>query len=255
MDWSREFRFVFAEHDHWKLAMVAAAAFFGGLASAGVVVRAHLHGLMRFPLWVMSALMRFLWAFPNYFAIFLLIFLFNSGAMCVYMLTGILPVLPHIVCFMTGMNIGIVVLAGSVAAGQRLAESAGGGAVPPEGSGAAGVPAGSTAGGGCFRVVCFLIVVLLELPAFWFAIAMGTSIGRWWHDADPGGALGAAVLERLRAYAAVIVPILAVSGAVESVGVLAGLKEMKPTGGGFPRADSPEPNGSESARDDSADSD
>ena len=254
MDWSRELRFVFAEHGHWKLAGVAAAAFFGGLASAGVVVRAHLHGLMRFPLWLMSALMRFLWAFPNYFTIFLLIFLFNSTAMCVYMLTGVLPVLPHVVCFMTGMNIGIVVLVGG-GVGQRLAGSVGRMPASAEGDESAPPPADPAAKGGCFRVVCFLIVVVLELPAFWFAIAMGTSIGRWWHDADPAGALGAAVIERLRAYASVIVPILAVSGAVESVGVLAGLKDMKPNGSGPPPAASPAAPGSENAGDDCADSD
>jgi len=223
--------FVFLEHDHWRLAGIAAVAFFGGMASAAVVVRFRLEGLMRFPMWITRQLVRFLRTFPRFLPIFGLIAAFNCSAMCLYMLAGLVPLAPMVIAFFTGMNIAIVTLTGGNIVALAFPEDW----RLPSGSGA------DSGGGlarrenapppvtrsGCLRAACFFLVMLLELPAFWFTLAMGTSLESWWTwtQASRGQVLAAEISKRLAAFGMVIVPILVVSAAVESWGVVLSIRE------------------------------
>jgi len=210
--------------EHWKLGALQCLVFILGILSSGLVLRYHLTFLTRFPFWMMHRILRFLARRPSLPAIFLIIFLFNSVAILVYMLTGaVLSALPTAICFLTGMNIGIIAGAMPAAAASQLA--GGTPALVPSRRDAAGEPhpVGRASGAGLLDGVCFLLVAGLELPVLWLALAMGTTMAPLWSLGATAAGDGA-VAPRLLAYLVICVPVLCLSAIIEAVGIRAGLR-------------------------------
>ncbi len=159
--------------------------------------------------------------------LFTVIFLFNSIAMFVYMCAGLWVVLPALVGFLTGMNLVVIFAEGKPAWGEEeddepralvsvsdadgLAEMAG--PPPPK----------------LLPLLCGLLVLLLELPAFWYALGMGISLGHFVRETYSVGqilmldfrtpSISPQFMERCTAYLRVIVPVLAVSAWAEAYAV------------------------------------
>jgi len=237
---------------HFSLAGVVAVIFFLGFASAWVVVRYDLRLLIRFPLWFVSRITRVVAARPHTWFAFVLIFGFNGVAMFVYMLSGVFPLLPAAVAFLTGMNIAIVLLKGEdvermlqrAATGPRGAEpvESTGEERPPGGAGESASEAGPEGaeagpgqavrqGAGCLVALCFLIVMALELPCFWFSVAMGAKMDLVPFRDFTAERLRAALVPRIVAYLRVILPLLAVSAAAEAVAITSSLRPAGSVGG------------------------
>jgi hypothetical protein len=67
--------------------------------------------------------------------------------------------------------------------------------------------------------VCGILVIVLELPAFWISIALGMSLSDLvWVEPSWQG-IRAAFAPRAIAYAQVIVPVLAISAAAEAIAI------------------------------------
>lgn len=212
---------------HTPLAAASAAVFFIGFASAWVVVRSDIRFLIWFPLWFLKTITSVVRRRPSFPFIFMVIFGFNSVAMFVYMLTGMAPFLPAAICFLTGMNIAIAVLKGhTLSLGAR-------GCAPPEnppedsaekpgedGAGQGDSPPGEVSlGSGCFILACFVVVLALELPCFWFSIALGTSMEFGEMGRFTSAGMMQVMLPRVLAYLRIIMPLLAVSAAAEATAI------------------------------------
>jgi len=187
---------------HIGLAAVAALLFVAGLGTAGAVVRHGVRWLMVMPLWIVRHVMGLIApGFPPV-RVFLVIFLFNSIAIFIYMASGVLIVLPAAVAFLTGLNIGIIVL--------RSREM--------------GLPAAQPSDGEPHEVPawvgpCGLAVVALELPCFWLAMAMGIRMGQQLSRDYSLARLGELFLPRATAYLCVIVPTLLLSALAETAAI------------------------------------
>ncbi len=189
--------------EHAGLAGIAALVFLAGAASALIVHRYRLDFLAWLPLRILARVSKLFSRYPNAWFIFAFIFLFNGTAMFLYMLSGVVTVLPAAIAFLTGMNIGVVAIKGAAA-------FPGGGDSPedleslPEPRGKSSAP---------LVLVCFLIVLCLELPCFWFSIALGSTMS------SPGipNLWPGSVLPRITAYLTVILPLLAVSAMAEAI--------------------------------------
>ncbi|NQT88614.1 stage II sporulation protein M [bacterium] len=185
--------------DHVGLGGVAAVLFVAGLGTSAAVVRHDVRWLMAMPLWVVRRVMGFIApSFPPV-RVFLLIFLFNSVAIFFYMASGVLIVAPAAVAFLTGMNIGVIVL--------RSREI--------------GLPAPT----GEPREIppwvgpCGMAVIALELPCFWMAMAMGIRMGQALSRNYTTARLAELFTPRAIAYACVIVPILCISALAETAAI------------------------------------
>ena len=193
-----------------------------GAASAWIVVHWRIEPLERFPLWMLKWVTKLIGRRPSMTRLFLAIFGFNSAAMFLYMCTGVWVILPAMVCFLTGMNLAIIFVRGQPTLPGEEADSD---AAPAElEAELAGEPPLKL-----LPLICGLLVVLLELPAFWYSIGMGISLGHYVRDhfslgaillfryPTPGMAL--AMGQRMAAYLQIIVPVLAVSALAEAYAV------------------------------------
>jgi len=194
---------------HIWLSVIAALLFVAGLGTAVPVVRNDCRWLMAFPLWIVRQVLRIVGPGLPPVRVFLLIFLFNSIAIFLYMLSGVLLVLPAAVAFLTGVNIGVVVLRGGeiqLPSGERPLAAAGaehGRAVPS------------------WVSLCTLAVFVLELPSFWVAVGMGIGMGNKLSAADGYtlANLQSLLLPRIYAYLLVIVPALFISALAETAAI------------------------------------
>ena len=191
----------FVFRDHLRLAGHAALLFAAGLFAAWPIVHYRLRGPARLPLAIFRLVLGLMGRSPSIARMAAVIFCFNTSAIFLYMSTGFHPLLPKVLCVWTGLNVGLI------AGAARLGESRGPGRpgadqwTPPRG----------------LTLLCGLLVLLLELPAFWFSIAMGISMG---HAVQSGGSpyLGALAV-RAGAYFALVAPALLVSALAEAVAV------------------------------------
>lgn len=175
----------------------ASLVFTLGFFSSLTVVKYRIEPLMVFPRWVARKIQRLV-LLPSPL-LFLVIFGFNGLAICAYMLTGLLHyAVPAMIAFLTGTNLGVVLFLGTT--------TIPGGPVQARGPGRRQF----------WAVVCGLVTALLELPAFWIAIAMGMTLGGFGGPVDD---LRSAALARLSAYVRLIAPVLMVSAAVETLGI------------------------------------
>jgi hypothetical protein len=177
---------------------VAAALFFGaGALTAVPVVRHRVRFLLALPRWFAGLIQRVLQSNPSAVSLGLFIFAFNGTAIFIYMLTGLVPGLPPIVAFLTGLNVMAAGMMGQAdLASARIRKD---------------VP---------LSAQCGVLTFLLELPCFWYAIALGGTfpVTLWGLF---GGESVEPLQERVLAYAMVILPVLAVSAFVEAHAVTA----------------------------------
>jgi len=186
--------------NHRGVAGYAAIVFFAGMTAAWPVMKFRVRFLSTFPVAFLTWIRVVLGNDPSLPKMALFIFGFNSVAMFVYMSAGIIRGLPWIVAFWTGLNIGVV---------MARASDLDAFAYP-------GHPADhkveQSAAGMAIAVLCFLLTLSLELPCFWFSIAMGISLST---DTSVGS-LTDIWLVRAKVYATFIVPALFISAVAES---------------------------------------
>jgi len=197
-------------YNHLGLAFVAALLFAAGLGTSLAVVRGEVRWLMAVPLWIVGRVLRIIGpAFPP-LRVFLVIFCFNSVAIFLYMASGALVVAPAFVAFLTGLNIGVIVLkAGEVElpTGERPL--------------AATMRPSDDVEVAPWVSLCSLAVLVLELPSFWLSVGMGIGMGReltrvgQFTLANMGALLG----ERATAYVSIILPLLLLSAIAETAAI------------------------------------
>jgi hypothetical protein len=193
--------------DHVWLAVVAALLFMAGMATAAPVVRQDRRLLMAFPLWVVRVAMRLMGPEMPPLRVFALIFTFNGAAIFLYMLSGVLIVVPAAMAFLTGLNIGVVVL--------KARELVLPGTEPP-----ASGPEEPTAAPR-WASFCGALVLALELPSFCLSVGMGIGMAR--KLTAPGQytieMVRALVAERIHAYWMIILPALLISALAETAAI------------------------------------
>lgn len=178
--------------------------FFSGFCFAYPVNQLNIKFLMWFPSWFVRTLSRFVNPRASFIRIFLIIFLFNSISIGIYLTLGLFLLLPFIIAFLTGMNIGLTIF---------MPQSYG---APPRVMGA----------GDMFRLMVFSTAVLfIETIVFSVALGMGMSLGvavSAVSNANPSANVASAtyIAEllslRLQAYMLICVPALAVSAFLEA---------------------------------------
>ncbi|MHC4592436.1 MAG: stage II sporulation protein M [Planctomycetota bacterium] len=192
----------FILRDHLRLAVHAALLFAVGLFASWPIVHYRLKAPARLPLAVFRLVLKLLGQSPSLARIACVIFCFNTVAMFVYMASGFHPLLPKVFGIWTGLNIGIIM--GIAREERELLE--------------AGLPsAGQWRPSGSLAALCGLLVLVLELPCFWFSIGMGIKMG---HDVQSGALpYPEALARRALAYAVVIVPLLLLSAMAEAIAI------------------------------------
>ena len=207
---------------HIWLSVIAALLFVVGLGTAVPVVRSDCRWLTAFPLWIVRQVLRIVGPGLPPVRVFLLIFLFNSIAIFLYMLSGVLIVVPAAVAFLTGVNIGVVVLRGGevqLPSGERPLAA-------PDAGQAHAAPS--------WVSVCTFAVFVLELPSFWVSVGMGIGMANKLSAA--GGytlaSLHALLLPRIYAYLLIIVPALFISALAETAAIRGHAAAQPPATGG-----------------------
>ena len=182
--------------EHTGAAVAMALMFGAGAVTALPILRRRVDFLLVVPRWFARTLARVLAAEPPMPSLALLIFAFNGSAILVYMLTGLIPLVPAVVAFATGLNVVAAALLGK----ETL--------TPPKTQRHLPFPA----------ALCGGLTFLLELPCFWYAMAMGwtlkPNIAELMRGAD-----AAPIRNRVVAYVMIILPMLAVSAVAEAYAV------------------------------------
>ena len=190
------------------LAIWCATIFIGGGVVGVFAVRHQVRHLTAFPLWMANTLRKYMPPDASFLRIFAVIFTFNGTMMFLYMLSGLGVILPVIIDFLTGMHIMIVMLDTSLRARMEMATAQAdddGKAVLPD------IPRS--------RRFASALVLMLELPAFWFAIAMGITIGFAVQDQEGGQKVMALTRLATQAYVSVILPVLFLSALAEAYAI------------------------------------
>ena len=210
------FSFVFIQH--FALASGAALLFLLGVLVAFPAVK---HGSTRLtwlPLILFRLVRRMLGTQPGMTRLASLIFGFNGTVMLLYMASGVHPAVPAAVSILTGYNIAVILL---VAADEEDPDGLG---VSP---GSRWKPGRRVAG------LCGLAVILLELPCFWYSIAMGIRLGQAIVAREVSYVQG--IAPRLHAYVLLILPALLASAVCEAIAI----RGMAAPHSGGPRGSGP----------------
>jgi len=186
---------------HTGSAAAMALVFAAGGVFAFQARRWRLRALKGFAEWFAGRVERILSSGPSRLRLAAFIFLFNASAIFLYMLTGLVPWLPILTTFLAGMNVIFASLAGrgrdrGFRTKPHVARSA---------------------------RICMLLTFALELPAFWYAMAMGWTIRTRMMDLFWGTNLDS-VRDRAAAYAMILVPILFVSAIAEAHAIVSSLE-------------------------------
>jgi hypothetical protein len=189
-------------HTEWRLVYHAVLLFAVGLFAGVAVVRLGLDALLRPAVTTFRWVVRLVGPGPSLLRMTLVIWLFNSAAICAYMCSGVLHhALPMLFCIWTGMNIagitGLMHTGRMPVRGIMLQEDQWS---PPPGLGG----------------LCGLAVLVLEMGSFWTAIAMGISMG---NAVATGTGRLAALGPRIGAYLSVLVPVLLLSALCEAIAI------------------------------------
>lgn len=196
--------FVFARH-LW-LAVHALILFMVGIFISFPVIRYNLEKVSWLPRQLFRMVVR-LMGDRGIVRTAVVIWLFNSTAIFLYMASGFHPLLPKIFGVWTGLNVAVLTYGPATREDPVLSKLA----EPVE----EGVWQPSPALSG----LCGLLVLVLELPCFWFSIAMGIRMG---HHVQAGTPYLGAMSRYATAYGTVVVPILFVSAVAESIAVRGG---------------------------------
>ncbi len=194
----KTFSFVFVQHV--SLACGAALLFLAGALLAFPVARKGPALLTRPPLILFRLVRRMLGPHPGMNRLWLLIFGFNGTVMFLYMASGVRPGIPAAISLLTGYNIAVILL---VAGGSEDMEE-----LSPA---ARWKPAKWVAG------LCGLAVIFLELPCFWYSIAMGIRLGQ--EVATGRTSYLEGIVDRIEAYGLFILPLLLVSAVCEAIAI------------------------------------
>jgi len=141
----------------YGLGLLALLLFVSGFGFSYLVDKFDVKAFKAFPIWFLKQTIRFGNPSRSFLSIFLFIFLFNSIAICLYMLSGLLVLSPVLIAFLTGNNIGIIVLH----------------PVPEELSQGSIYRAKGEVRLGPFLLLLLAMVPLIELFVFCYSIAMG----------------------------------------------------------------------------------
>ena len=186
---------------HTGYAVAMALVFFAGMTFAVPVLRWQVGFLLLLPRWFAGRIERIMSSGPSFPGLGAFIFLFNSGMMLLDMLTGLVPWLPAFVTFLTGLNVALAGFMGRSGAGpERVADP---------------LPFSAR--------LCAALTFCLELPCFWYTMAMGWTMTARFVDVFRGGNMGS-VRQRVVAYVIVILPLLAVSAFAEAHAVRSALQ-------------------------------
>ncbi|MEF8787943.1 MAG: stage II sporulation protein M, partial [Planctomycetota bacterium] len=183
-------------------ALHAGLLFAVGLFVAWPVVRYRLTGVAWLPRRIFRLVVRMMGPRPSLPRMAGVIFVFNSIVMFLQMVVGFHSFLPKVLAIWTGMNVGVMMGFAGESEGmiRRVARRTDGFIPPP-----------------ALTLVCSLLVMLLELPAYFYALAMGMKLG---HTVQGGDAAYLAALEpRAIAYVMFVVPTLFASALAESVSI------------------------------------
>ena len=208
--------FVFVQH--FDLACGAALIFLLGVLFAIPAGRYGSTLLTWLPLTLFRMVSRLLGNRPGMTRVWLVIFGFNGTAMALYMASGIHPAVPAIISFVTGYNIAVILLL----AGQR-----------EDLNDLASAPADRWMPNRWVAGLCGLAVILLELPCFWYSIAMGIRLGQEITAGRTDYVEGVAT--RLHAYVLLLLPVLLVSAVCEAIAIrgMASSPPPQPQGSGI----------------------
>lgn len=192
-------RFIFILHraEAWEATLLAAA----GSLLAIPAARFRVAGLLALPLFLFRLARRIVGEKANS-RMAATIFAFNGTMMFLYMASGVRPALPAAIAFLTGFNLTVILIVSGNERTDTLSTSAGPGAWVP---------------GSRLTVLCGLAVLVLELPCFFFATAMGIRLG-----AEIQGGLTtylAGLAPRAVAYGRVVLPLLLLSAICETVAI------------------------------------
>lgn len=184
--------------EHAGLAFWAMGIFFVGFALSFAVVKWHIQSLLAFPRFMLRLMKHYVT--PRTPAVGLLgfIFLFNSIAIFIYMMSGGLVLLPLLFDLLTGLNVGVIML---IDTRGRTVE----------------IPEQSPPGGLANFLTIFVLVV--ELTSFWLAIAMGMRMGQMLRVDFSWTNYLELARPRAVAYVMFIVPALFVSALAETVAI------------------------------------
>jgi len=164
------------------------------------VEKFNLKVLKTFPIWFLEQTIRFANPSKSFFLISMFIFFFNSIAICLYMLSGLLVLFPVLVAFLTGTNIGIIVLH----------------PVPEEIREGSFYRPKKDVKLSPFLILLTALVPLLELFVFCYAMALGMQMAAsmflsfTWQNAV------ALAVPRIRMYLMLCVPLLFISALAEA---------------------------------------
>jgi hypothetical protein len=184
----------------YGLSLLALCLFVLGFGFSYFVEKFEIRVLKAFPIWFLRQTARFGNPQRPFLFLFLFIFLFNSIAICLYMLSGLLVLFPVLIAFLTGTNIGIIILhpipedlkEGSIYRPRKEVKL------------------------GPFLMILTALVPLLELFVFCISIAMGLEMASSmlldfsWQN---GVTLA---IPRLKTYVMVCVPLLFISALAEA---------------------------------------
>jgi hypothetical protein len=214
------FSFVFVQH--FGLACEAALLFLVGVLLAFPVVKLGSPRLTWLPLILFRMVRRMLGTHPGMTRLWSLIFGFNGTVMLLYMASGVHPGIPAAISILTGYNIAVILLlAGELEDLDALAVSPASGWTPGKWvAGICGLAVSPVSGwkpGKWVAGICGLAVLLLELPCFWYSIAMGIRLGQAIVAGQTSYVEGITV--RLHAYVLLILPTLLVSAVCEAIAI------------------------------------
>ena len=180
----------------------AMAAFFCGFPLAVLAMRHEVRGLLALPLWIHRLGKKYLTPRLSPAFLFAFIFLFNTTAIFVYMISGGLIILPIVFDVFTGLNVCVIMLA----AAQESAEEEPQPGAPP---------------GRAWVGFLSLFSVAVELSVFWLGIGMGIKLGHVMRTEFTWAGFAGAAEPRIIAYLLILVPALALSAAAEAAAVTA----------------------------------
>lgn len=167
-----------------NLSLLASLLFFLGLILSHWVVRQNLRLFLFYPLWMWKLIKRHLSPDDPYLKVFFFIFSLNSISLLFNVLSGLLFILPFIFAILLGVNVGVIMF--------------------------------KETGKLDFFAIFLNPVSLFELPATWISLSTGIKIGMVLYPDFIFSAAWEALCKELSVYTYVIIPLLAISGLIET---------------------------------------
>lgn len=163
---------------------LGAVLFILGIVLADMVLDKNIRWLIAYPNWIYQKVEKIVQKFNGFLLVFLFIFVFNSINLFMGYVSGFLVILPFILAIWTGLNIGIILR-------ETVQERN-------------------------FLLLFLNPVALVELPAGWISFSLGMDMGMHYFLDKQGYTMQQLFIERLPVFFLIVLPLLAVSGLIES---------------------------------------